>query len=163
MTALSRLPQLRLIHVALTGALLVLSLAACVGDEDGQTSSPPTLCEPKEGDCPNICDPGPQGEGATCADDSSCGCMLQCEPVETDATLVPSGDLCPNAHQGGDVGMAGLCEASSDCLCGLHCKAGICVPYEEVYEGCSCGTCGRCSAWPATARLAGSAPLSTTG
>ena len=57
-------------------------------------------------------------------------------PVEPEC-VVQEGD-CPNACVGGTGILGETCSGTTDCMCGLFCNSGVCSPYEDSFEGCTC-------------------------
>ncbi|MEC9072648.1 MAG: IgGFc-binding protein, partial [Myxococcota bacterium] len=126
----------------LLGSFL-LCFAAC-GNPPPEGPGSGGECVPHEGDCPNICDAGPQGIAQSCGDELACGCGLECAPAfdpESSVQKLPKDGECPNIYQGGTGGLGSICETSDTCLCGYDCVKGVCIPYEDDDVGCTCGKC----------------------
>jgi len=75
---------------------IVLLLAGCGGTSDAGS------CEPKTGECPNVCDAGPAQSGQLCSLDDRCACGLACKDNG-------SGSFVCQAYDGESAGCTG-CE-----------------------------------------------------
>ena len=92
-------------------------------------------CEPKAGQCPNVCAAGSVTSGGGCLADGDCACGLSC--AKGDAKV--QGDKsCPNLTSTGAGIETDSCQGPGDCQCGLRCKDNKCTPYDGEHKGCDC-------------------------